>query len=107
MTPYRSAALRTAIGSYGHTLALKDRTVSPRTLALDFVEYEPVNRAFKPMVEQLRSFMTRSSMRLSVAFYQALRKSYGVATIRRRSCGPSSERPLRWRDCTALPTFAS
>ncbi|MEO8716182.1 MAG: ABC transporter substrate-binding protein [Acetobacteraceae bacterium] len=45
--------LRTAIGNYGHVRALKDRTVESDRVRLDFVDVEPVNRAFRRMVRDL------------------------------------------------------
>src|SRR5713226_7335566 len=45
--------LKTAIGSYPHTLPLKDGTVTSPRLCLDHVEVAPANRAFRPMVNQL------------------------------------------------------
>lgn len=53
MTGKAALVLKTVIGNYGHTKALKDGTVTSERLTLDFVEYTPTNRAFKPMVEQL------------------------------------------------------
>jgi 4,5-dihydroxyphthalate decarboxylase len=45
--------LKTVVGSYPHTLPLKDGTVSSPRLCLDHVEVVPANRAFRPMVNQL------------------------------------------------------
>jgi 4,5-dihydroxyphthalate decarboxylase len=46
-------SLKTAIGSYPHTLPLKDGRVSSARVCLDHVEVVPANRAFRPMVNQL------------------------------------------------------
>ena len=45
--------LKTAIGSYPHTAALKDGTVKPAGAALDFVEVSPIIGAFRRMVRGL------------------------------------------------------
>lgn len=45
--------LRTALGNYGHVRALKEGTVGSDRVHLDFVEIEPVNRAFARMVRGL------------------------------------------------------
>ena len=39
--------LRTAIGNHDHTKALKDGAVKSARLRLEFVEVEPVTRAFR------------------------------------------------------------
>jgi len=48
-----SLALRTAVGSYGNTKALKDRTVMTPGIDFDFVEISPVYKAFRSMVQHL------------------------------------------------------
>ena len=48
-----SLVLKTAIGNYGNTKALKDGTVKAPGISFEFVEISPVNRAFRPMVERL------------------------------------------------------
>jgi 4,5-dihydroxyphthalate decarboxylase len=53
MTAQAKLVLKTAIGSYGNTKALKDGIVKPRGITFDFQEISPVNRAFRPMVERL------------------------------------------------------
>jgi len=45
--------LRTAIGDYPHTAPLKDGRVRSERVALEHVGITPVNRAFRPMVNQL------------------------------------------------------
>ena len=45
--------LRTAIGSYGHTQAIKDGALTPPHCALDLVEVSPLPRAFRMMVNDL------------------------------------------------------
>jgi 4,5-dihydroxyphthalate decarboxylase len=42
-----------AIGRYPHTRALADGRVQPAGFHLEFADVEPVNRAFRPMVERL------------------------------------------------------
>src|SRR5215470_5635777 len=44
--------MQIAIGSYDHTKALKDGSVSTPGLAFDFVEVSPITRAFRPMATQ-------------------------------------------------------
>jgi 4,5-dihydroxyphthalate decarboxylase len=44
---------RTAIGSYPHTLPLKDGRVTSARLCLEHIEVVPANRAFRPMVNEL------------------------------------------------------
>jgi 4,5-dihydroxyphthalate decarboxylase len=46
--------LKVAIRDYAHTRALKDGTIAPEGCELDFVEVEPIHRAFAPMVRELR-----------------------------------------------------
>src|SRR5215211_960643 len=46
--------LRTAIGRYPHTSALRDGRVSSDLTALDLDEIAPINRAFAPMVREGR-----------------------------------------------------
>ena len=45
--------LKTAIGTYEHTKALKDGTITSDRIALDFIEFLPANRAFRPMANDL------------------------------------------------------
>lgn len=44
--------MKVAIGSYEHTQALKDGSVSSPDLPLEFVEVAPIIRAFRPMAAQ-------------------------------------------------------
>jgi 4,5-dihydroxyphthalate decarboxylase len=46
-------SLKTAIGSYPHTLPLKDGRVTSPRICLQHVDVVPANRAFRPMVNQL------------------------------------------------------
>jgi 4,5-dihydroxyphthalate decarboxylase len=48
----RIATLSTCLGSYPHTKALKNGAVKSDLVRLDFVEVEPVNRAFTMMVRE-------------------------------------------------------
>jgi len=45
--------LKTAIGTHEHTKALKDGSVQSDRLQLEHVEISPVNRAFRPMANEL------------------------------------------------------
>jgi 4,5-dihydroxyphthalate decarboxylase len=45
--------LKTAIGSYGHTAALKDGSVRPDGHTLEFVDVSPITGAFRRMVREL------------------------------------------------------
>jgi 4,5-dihydroxyphthalate decarboxylase len=44
--------LRTLLGDYPHTAALKAGAISSDRVALDFVNYSPTNKGFKPMVRE-------------------------------------------------------
>ncbi|MBD0735540.1 hypothetical protein [Streptomyces sp. CBMA29] len=46
--------LKVALRDYAHTRAVKDGTVVPDGCALEFVEVEPIHRAFAPMVREQR-----------------------------------------------------
>jgi 4,5-dihydroxyphthalate decarboxylase len=46
--------LRTALGTYPHTTALRDGRVASDKLRLDFADVSPANRAFAPMVREGR-----------------------------------------------------
>jgi 4,5-dihydroxyphthalate decarboxylase len=46
--------LRTALGAYPHTRALRDGRVASDKLRLDFADVSPANRAFAPMVREGR-----------------------------------------------------
>jgi len=48
-----SPALRTVLGNYPHTLALKRGEISSSAVRLDFVDVKPTHLAFKPMVREL------------------------------------------------------
>ena len=52
--PAEPVVLRTALGAYPHTAALRDGRVTSDQLRLDFAEVSPVNRAFAPMVREGR-----------------------------------------------------
>src|ERR671932_1852723 len=45
--------LKAAIGTYGHTAALKDHSVKPAGVDFEFVEVSPLNAAFRRMVRGL------------------------------------------------------
>jgi 4,5-dihydroxyphthalate decarboxylase len=44
--------LRTLLGDYPHTAAVKNGTVTSSSIALDFISYSPTNKGFKPMVRE-------------------------------------------------------
>ena len=44
--------LRTLLGDYPGTAALKDGSIKSDLVTLDFVEYSPANKGFKPMVRE-------------------------------------------------------
>src|SRR5471030_2909706 len=44
--------LRTLLGSHAGTAALKDGSVKSDSVTLDFTEFSPTNRGFKPMVRE-------------------------------------------------------
>ena len=44
--------LRTLLGDYPHTAALKAGTITSDRIALDFIPYSPTNKGFKPMVRE-------------------------------------------------------
>ena len=44
--------LRTLLGDYPHTAALKNGTITSDKVALDFASYSPTNKGFKPMVRE-------------------------------------------------------
>jgi 4,5-dihydroxyphthalate decarboxylase len=45
--------MQVAIGTYDHTKALKDGSVSAPGLSFDFVEVSPITRAFRGMAANL------------------------------------------------------
>ncbi|MBI2887407.1 MAG: ABC transporter substrate-binding protein [Chloroflexi bacterium] len=53
MDETRPLALKTAMGTYGHTRALKEGAVSSPRLSLQFVEVDPITEAFARMVRAL------------------------------------------------------
>ena len=64
--------LRAAVGAYKHTAALKSGQVASARLRLDFADVSPVNRAFAPMVRELRFDVCEMAI---ATFLQA--KAYG------------------------------
>src|SRR6202790_5314147 len=44
--------LRTLLGDYPHTAALKAGAIRSDRVALDFIPYSPTNKGFKPMVRE-------------------------------------------------------
>jgi 4,5-dihydroxyphthalate decarboxylase len=45
--------LRTSIGTYPHTLPLKDGSVTSERVRLEHIDFTPANRAFRPMANDL------------------------------------------------------
>ena len=68
--------LRAAIGTYRHTAALKAGQVASTRLRLDFADLSPVNRAFAPMVRELRFDLCEMAI---ATFLQA--RAYGKALV--------------------------
>lgn len=68
-TTAQTLTLRTALDTYGHTKAIKDGRLRSERLQLDFVDVNPMNRAFAPMAE--RQEFDFSEMAI-VTFLQAL-----------------------------------
>lgn len=52
-TATKTLVLKTAIGTYGHTAALKDGTVTPNGVKFDHVEVTPIINAFRRMCRNL------------------------------------------------------
>ncbi len=72
----RPIALRTVLGNYPHTLALKRGEIASAAVALDFVEVKPTNQAFKPMVREQQFDVCEMAI---VTFLQA--KAYGKPLV--------------------------
>jgi len=68
--------LRAAVGTYRHTQALKSGQVASSKLRLDFAEVSPINRAFAPMVRELRFDVSEMAI---ATFLQA--KAYGKPLV--------------------------
>lgn len=68
--------LRAAIGNYAHTEALKKGDVKSDRLALDFVEVNPIHRAFTQMVREAKFDVSEMAI---VTFLQA--KAYGKPLV--------------------------
>ena len=64
--------LRTAIGQYPHTSALRDGRISSNLVTLDFADIATINRAFAPMVREQRFDVSEMAI---VTFLQA--KAFG------------------------------
>lgn len=56
MTTATSLTLKTVVGTYGHTDALRDGTIASARVSLDHEEVTPVNRAFPRVVAQPPEF---------------------------------------------------
>jgi 4,5-dihydroxyphthalate decarboxylase len=65
-------ALRTVLGNYPHTLALKRGEIPSGAVRLDFVDVKPTHLAFKPMVRELAYDVSEMAI---VTFLMA--KAYG------------------------------
>lgn len=64
--------LKTLLGNYPNTRALRDGTLAPATFAFDFADVKVPNRAFKRVVRELEFDMAELAL---VTFFQA--KAYG------------------------------
>ncbi|HEX2652040.1 MAG TPA: hypothetical protein VHN11_00115 [Xanthobacteraceae bacterium] len=76
MTSAEQTILRTMLGSYSHTLPLKQGAVKSDRIALEFVEIKPTSKAFKPMVRELAFDVCEMAI---VTFLQA--KAYGKPLV--------------------------
>lgn len=70
------AILRVAIGSYPHTRALASGAIGSEKLRLEFADISPINRAFAPMVRELRFDVSELAI---ATFLQA--KAYGKPLV--------------------------
>jgi 4,5-dihydroxyphthalate decarboxylase len=75
-TATETPVLRAAIGTYKHTQALKSGQVASARLRLDFADVSPINRAFAPMVRELRFDVCEMAI---ATFLQA--KAYGKPLV--------------------------
>src|SRR5205823_10479677 len=73
--------LKTAIGTYPHTLPLKDGSVTSPRVCLDHVEVVPANRAFRPMVNQLAYDVSEMALVTLILGLASGRPLSGVAVI--------------------------
>ena len=89
--------LKTAIGTYPHTVPLKNGSITSARVCFDHVEVVPANRAFRPMVNQLTydvSEMALVTLMLGKAFGRRLtgvpvilmqQSAYGMLMVRPES----------------------
>ena len=68
--------LRTAIGQYPHTSALRDGRISSNLVTLDFADIATINRAFAPMVREQRFDVSEMAI---ATFLQA--KAFGKPLV--------------------------
>jgi 4,5-dihydroxyphthalate decarboxylase len=68
--------LRTVLGSYPHTAALKSGALQSPDVALDFIDVEPVHKAFAPMVRRAEYDLCELAI---VTYLQA--KAYGRPVV--------------------------
>lgn len=68
--------LRAAIGTYPHTRALKSGEIASDLLRLEFADITPINRAFAPMVRELRFDVSEMAI---TTFLQA--RAYGKPLV--------------------------
>lgn len=68
--------LKTAIGTYGHTAALKDGSVKPEGAELDMVEISPIIAAFRRMVRGLEFDVSE----MAITTYLAAREYHKAFT---------------------------
>jgi 4,5-dihydroxyphthalate decarboxylase len=79
MTPMPApTTIRIAIGDYPHTLPLKRGEISSPWLKLDFVEVQPMHKAFKPMV---RAHAYHASEMALVTYLQAVAYDKGLRLL--------------------------
>jgi 4,5-dihydroxyphthalate decarboxylase len=89
--------LRTAIGSYPHTLPLQDGRVTSERVCLEHINLVPANRAFRPMVNDLAydvSELALVTLLLAKAMHRPIRgvpvvlmqqSAYGMLMVRQDS----------------------
>ena len=73
--------LKTAIGTYPHTVPLKNGAVTNPRVCLDHVEVVPANRAFRPMVNELAYDVSEMALVTHMLGLACARKLTGVPVI--------------------------
>jgi len=72
MTPVSLPRLKTLLGNYANTRALRESAIAPATFEFDFADVKVPNRAFKRVVRELEFDVAELAL---VTFFQA--KAYG------------------------------